>query len=234
MTGPLRVVSFNVKRLSGKHLERARKIGELLATLDPDVCCLQEIEDEQESAVAGTARAAGFAHYSFVPHATKVRRGVALLHREQSQQTTGARLEARVFDDKGFVCATLSRGPQPFDVIGLHLDPFSRARRLRQVLELSRALGPPTRPRVVMGDLNAMSPMALARGHRHDDTVDALAIALHVQPLTGGLRSFPAARPVFELDWVLASPELELADARVVPTRLSDHAALVAELRWRN
>jgi endonuclease/exonuclease/phosphatase family metal-dependent hydrolase len=231
---PLRVVSFNVKRLSGKHLDRARRIGHLLATLEPDVCCLQEIEDENQSAVAGTARAAGFEHYSFIPHATNVRRGVAILHRERSHETTGGRLEARVFDDKGFVCATLSRGRRPFDVIGVHLDPFSRKRRLQQVLELSRALGPPQRPRVVMGDLNAMSPLALAKGHAHDDTVDALAIALQVQPLTGGLRSFPAQRPFFALDWVLASPELELSDARIVPTRLSDHAALVAELRWRN
>jgi endonuclease/exonuclease/phosphatase family metal-dependent hydrolase len=48
-----------------------------------------------------------------------------------------------------------------------------------------------------------------------------------------GLGSYPAKKPRAELDFILASPQLEILDFRVPPVTFSDHRPLVCDFRLR-
>jgi endonuclease/exonuclease/phosphatase family metal-dependent hydrolase len=235
----LRIVSFNVKRLSHRWAggrTRAVRIGALLRTLDADVCALQEIEhvpDDAGSALALVAREAGFDAHTFTRHAPGQPRGVGLLHRGLVIETSGGLLPARPRDDKGYTRVVLQVSPSApaIEIIAVHLDWISRRARERQAAALAEAVGRPTGPRLVVGDLNAMTARTLLRGEDHDSTVRVLASRLGVAPPRApGVRTFPNFAPTFSLDWVLASASLAIGSVRALPTRLSDHALLVAEV----
>lgn len=223
----LRVASFNVKRLSAREKLRVDRIGAFVGALESDVVALQEIWTEP---VADVARSAGFPHWTFVGHAPSRRRGVAMLHRVAASARGGERLSARPGDDKGYTRAVLRPRGVDVEVIGLHLDWISRRARSRQIDELARAVGQPRMPRVVIGDMNAMTLAAWARAMPSDDTVTELARALGVSPPPTAQATFPSRAPRWALDWILVSPPLRFADVRVTPTPLSDHAAIVADL----
>jgi endonuclease/exonuclease/phosphatase family metal-dependent hydrolase len=165
-------------------------------------------------------------HRTFVGHAPSGARGVAILHRAPAIASSGARVPARMLDDKGFARVVIGG----VEIVALHLDWLSKRARFAQIEQLARALGARTGPRIVLGDLNAMTLATWARGEPADETVIGLSLALGVRPPARAQRSFPSSAPRWALDWVLASPDLTIGDVRAVPTRLSDHAAIVAEV----
>jgi endonuclease/exonuclease/phosphatase family metal-dependent hydrolase len=227
MSEPWRVASLNVLRLSSREKQRAARIGAFLGELGTDVVALQEVEGEP---AADVARRAGFDHCTFVGHALSRRRGVALLHRSPALVSGGARFPARLGDDKGYTRAVVLACGREIEILGVHLDWLSRRARAGQIEALARAVGPACMPRVVLGDLNAMTLGTWARGDAVDDTVSALALALGLRPSSSISRTFPGRAPRWALDWILASPELDVSALEVVPTALSDHAAIVAEI----
>jgi len=117
---------------------------------------------------------------------------------------------------KGFVVATVG----DVDVVSVHLDFLREGVRRSQVAELVAALRSRDRPLILLGDFNTEWGATL----RH------LADAL-------GLHAFaPEAddRDTFQdrrLDWILISRELEFVRHAVVPDVLSDHRAVVADIR---
>ncbi len=151
---------------------------------------------------------------------------------------SGGRLPARAGDDKGFTRVVLAMPAAAVigavEVIAVHLDPFSHRARQRQIAALAASVGAPTMPRIVLGDFNAMTIRAWLTRRAHDDTVAEVAEALSVEmPTCASHKSFPSRYPLFAIDWVLASSELEVRNVEVVATRLSDHAALLAEVAPR-
>lgn len=244
---PLRVVSLNVARLSKRETKRSYEIGAMLRALTADVCALQEIcsESPEDGALAQVAKGARLAHSTFEAHAPLAARGIALLHRHPAVAHSGGRLPARAGDDKGFARSVLevpradvtssasNAGVTLIEVIGVHLDPFSQRARSRQIDALAKVVGPATMPRIVVGDLNAMSLRALLSRRAHDETVAMVANALGVDvsplPLT---KSFPSRLPLFAIDWVLVSSALEVRSVESIKSRLSDHAALLAEVAF--
>jgi len=235
---PLRIVSFNVKRLSHRWSGgrvRAVRIGAFLRPIDADVCALQEIEhepDDAQSALALVAREAGFTERAFTRHAPGQPRGVGLLYRGRAVESSGGLLPARARDDKGYTRVVLQVAPssQAIEIVALHLDWISRRARERQAAALAEALGPPRGPRLVVGDLNAMTARTILSGEDHDSTVRVLAERLGVAPPRAGVRTFPNFAPMFSLDWVLASASLQVRSVRALPSRFSDHAVLIAEV----
>lgn len=227
MEEPTRVASLNVQRLSPRERDRVARIGAFVGGLASDVVALQEVSREAAHEVA---RHAGFPHCTFVGHSASRDRGVALLHHAPARVADGARIAARPLDDKGYTRARLTLAGREIEIVGLHLDWLSRRARARQIEVLGRALGPPSTPRIVLGDLNAMTPSAWARGEPADDTVLAVALALGVRPPTRSARTFPSRAPRWALDWALASPDLALGEVQVVPTELSDHALIAIEV----
>lgn len=222
----LRVATFNVKRLSRAAVGRGEAIGDFLAALGTDVVALQEVDD---SAAERIATRIGFPHCTFVGHAPSGRRGVALVHRHAAVSTEGARIAARPGDDKGFTRAVLATDGGVVDVVGVHLDWISRQARERQIAELAARL-PPSPRRVVMGDFNAMNVVTVAQRRPHDDTASAVARALGLRAPAVPKPTFPSGAPRWALDWIVTSDDLALGELRVHPSKLSDHAALVAEV----
>ncbi len=229
MSTPLRVVTFNTKRLGRGQHARAEAIAGHLAGLAPDVVALQEVDD---AAAAHVALRAGFAECTFVGHSPSGRRGVALLHRRAARVQGGAKVPARWLDDKGYAQVVLALDDgRELEIIGLHLDWASRRARGAQLRRLADLL-PPRPARIVLGDLNAMNVGAIVRRLPVDDTIDAVGSALGVRPPAELVRTFPAHAPRWALDAVLASAPLAVTQVQIAPSELSDHAALVATVAW--
>jgi endonuclease/exonuclease/phosphatase family metal-dependent hydrolase len=126
-------------------------------------------------------------------------------------------------------------GSQELQVVATHLDPFSAAKRLREVEVLLSHIDS-DRPCLLLGDLNAISPRDAATVHpdtwveryrtRHLDAsgaIDVRAIAalershlvdvhaaLHAQtsPTRPTPRYASSDRPSQRLDYIFATPEL--------------------------
>jgi endonuclease/exonuclease/phosphatase family metal-dependent hydrolase len=127
---------------------------------------------------------------------------------------------------KGFVAATM---PWPgggwVDIVSVHLD-FSRASvRAAQMAEMRDKLAGRF-PLIVMGDFNG--------GFKEGEAARALAESLNLaafQPERTDLATFPSNDT--RIDWILISPELEFVSCRVLPDILSDHRAVIAEIRLK-
>lgn len=225
MTRRTRIATFNVKRLATKEAARVDAIASFVRAHAPDVLALQEVEAGASLAIAERA---GFPHASFVAHAHGVDRGVAILHRTPAAARGGERVPARWLDDKGFTRVVIPCSAQPIEIVALHLDWLSRDARTRQIARIADHLGPASGPRLVLGDLNAMSPRAF--GGAHDDTAHALARALGLRVRESSPPTFPSKSPRWALDWILTCDAFETRQMCVLPTALSDHAMLIAEL----
>lgn len=131
---------------------------------------------------------------------------------------------------KGLVLASI-RWPadggaeaRTIDVVSVHLDFSRRSVREGQIRELQALLDQRMNPTIIMGDFNsewfkeASVIKALARGSRfHAYAPEAV-----------GYDSYKDKR----LDWILISRDLQFVDYRVVDETLSDHAMLLAGIRF--
>jgi len=127
--------------------------------------------------------------------------------------------------------ATLVRFATPEGVeitlVSVHLD-FARAKvRERQARVLASWLATIDGPLVLAGDLNC--------GWGDDEeTLQTLTGTLGLrawEPESTALATYPGWDK--RLDWVLISEDLEFVDHRVLPDVVSDHRAVVADLRLR-
>lgn len=139
--------------------------------------------------------------------------------------------EARVIDlpglePRGAIIADLRFGDQPIRVIAAHLG-LLRASRLQQTRRLAEEISP-TRPTLMMGDLNewrkgpGCSLMPIKAG------LDAVTRASSVA-------SFPAKRPMLPLDRIIGCTRAEVVDLAPHISDLarlaSDHLPIRARLR---
>ena len=130
---------------------------------------------------------------------------------------------------KGYLVATIDwpgHSPVKTDLVSIHLDFLRETVRRRQVEEVVRVLSGRNNPLVIMGDFNCdwtddRSPV------RH--LADSLG--LHTfRPRATDLATFGTRGR--RLDWILVSAELEFSSFRVLPEALSDHAGVIAELKF--
>ncbi|MFT4045770.1 MAG: endonuclease/exonuclease/phosphatase family protein [Solimonas sp.] len=120
---------------------------------------------------------------------------------------------------RGALAATLVEpGHRPVRAIVTHL-ALSRASRQRQ-LDYLATLAPKHSELLLLGDLNCETSELLTHPPFG---------AIGLQPVNGA-PTFPSWKPQRRLDHVLATPGLAIAHSHVVPTPLSDHLAVAAEL----
>lgn len=110
-------------------------------------------------------------------------------------------------------------GHDPLQVVVTHL-ALNRNWRRKQ-LEYLAALKHEDREAILLGDLNCEAEELAA--------CTPLA-GIGLQPIVGA-PTFPSWKPQRRLDHVLATPGLQVAHSHVVPTPLSDHLAVAAELQ---
>jgi len=209
---------------SRKVLSNLDRIAELASEFD--LVALQEadagsLRTAQLNQVEYLARKAGLTHWQagvnrnlrpFAQHC------LGFLSRLPLDDVEHHTLPGRV-PGRGALAATVTPpGHQALRVVVTHL-ALSRSSR-KQQLEYLAGLVPRDRELILLGDLNCDLPELL--------THTPLG-AIGLQPVSGA-PTFPSWKPQRRLDHVLATPGLRVAHSHVVPTPLSDHLAVAAEL----
>ena len=134
--------------------------------------------------------------------------------------------------NKGFVMGEVLWNPGgrlaeaiPVSIISVHLD-FSRKKvREAQIEEMRVALPEIKRPLIILGDFNT-------DWQAEDSSLQRLAMELGMkafEPEAEGLATY--VKKGTRLDWILVSGELEFHDHAVYPDIVSDHSAVVADIR---
>jgi endonuclease/exonuclease/phosphatase family metal-dependent hydrolase len=232
----LKFASYNIHKAVG--LDRRRDPERILAILreiDADVVALQETDRRFGLREAVLPRHSILSHtpYQMVPLALTPDsmgwHGNALLVRKGFEVISAERIPLPTLEPRGAVCAELRVAGQLVRVVGMHLDlsGLHRRRQLRAVLaHVERAsLDKKGRsePTVLMGDFNEWS----ARG----GSLREFGRAWHV--LAPG-RSFPARRPLAQLDRIVVSRNWDMLAAgvhhSVLSARGSDHLPVYARL----
>jgi endonuclease/exonuclease/phosphatase family metal-dependent hydrolase len=133
--------------------------------------------------------------------------------------------------NKGYTLAQLmwktdAAEPLPVDIVSVHLDFSRKSVREQQSAELGEALAGRANPLIVMGDFNS-------DWSADEQVVRALAerADLHVyRPDAADLPTYSGSK---RYDWILISRHLEFVSLEVLPDILSDHSAVMAEIRMR-
>jgi endonuclease/exonuclease/phosphatase family metal-dependent hydrolase len=116
--------------------------------------------------------------------------------------------------------------PVLVDIVSVHLD-FSRKRvREQQSAELSETLAGRGNPLIIMGDFNS-------DWTADERVVRALAERADLHVYRPGADDLPTYSETKRYDWILISRQLEFVSFEVLPDILSDHSAMVAEIRMR-
>lgn len=225
----LRVVSYNIRVGVETSLDA---VASAVASLAPDLVCLQEIGDrwlmgEKVNQAAHIARAAGldYAHFGgALTAADGGQFGVAIVSRWPLEHVELERLyqdrdERRVLL-RARVCA-----PVPFWLLTTHLSVLG-PERLVQAARVRAAAAQLAGPVLLGGDLNdeAEAPSTLAcRGPLRCAFDDAG---------TGDPNTFPSVKPVRRIDFIFHDPRFKPSGPTWVARDISasDHCPLVADL----
>jgi endonuclease/exonuclease/phosphatase family metal-dependent hydrolase len=219
------------------------RIGDLLASVEPDVVALQELDVGRERSSRGhqpekiASRLAmnflfcpsvrdGDEHYG---HAVMSRLPIRLVQSEELPRA----FWPHPSEPRSALWAELE-GPARLQLIATHLglSPIERRRQTRALLS-ERWMGSPRfrGPRVLCGDMNT-GPWSLTY-------LKLRASIRDVHRELAGLRArptYPSRRPVFRLDHVFASRDVRAESAAVLATSLarvaSDHLPLVVDLAF--
>lgn len=215
----VRVLSWNVRGFRGG----VEAVAEVVRPLRPDVLLLQETG--RRARLGAFADALGLRPAidprtwpsRRVKNAVCVRRPWTIEAREFHRFGGGS-----FWYPRGATVADLGLGPMRLRAISTHLGLRSpeRARHARQLLALVDRFDGSA---VVGGDLNARPTQ---------DAAVMLAERLRdawVAEIAGG-HTYPAAAPAARIDYVFVTGQVEVADADVIETTVSDHRPLVADL----
>lgn len=126
---------------------------------------------------------------------------------------------------RGLLRVTVDVSGHRVDVLTTHLDHASPTARRTQARAVARLVGRSGRPTVLGGDLNAVPDMPPLRTLERAGLVDTWPVAGRGDGLT-----VPGAAPQRRIDYVLASSHFAATAAEALPSLVSDHRAVRAEL----
>jgi endonuclease/exonuclease/phosphatase family metal-dependent hydrolase len=207
-------------------------VAAALAGLDADIIAVQEAwwTAGGADAVAAAARALGakmirtqvsagasLAELSIAPLPERGNWGIAVLSRlpvTDYETVDLGRAPGDVVSRAALVCWVQAPGGWPLRLVNAHLT--HRLTSPAQLIRLTAHLARTPTPTVIVGDLN-MPRLATW-------------VAAGYAPTVRG-RTFPAHRPVIQLDHLLASPQLAADHATVLDPVGSDHLPIRARLR---
>lgn len=229
----LTFVSYNVHKAVG--LDRRRDPERIMAILHEiehahgaDVIALQEVDRRFGPREAAIPHRLIEEHGPWVAVAPRTRPqslgwhgNVILVRKGIGVHHCGA-IPLPTLEPRGAVTALLDLGGRPTRVVGTHLD-LSGLRRRHQVGAVCEHLAGHAGPAVVMGDFNEWSPLRGALAAFPD------SLRVHAPG-----PSFPAQRPVGQLDRIVASREWQVEALGVHMSPLarigSDHLPVWARL----
>ncbi len=213
------------------------EIASLLKRENPDIIALQEADAESIWSghfdhVKYIAHKAGFDHIMQGGHVKRnfISYGTAILSNITITRPRTFKFYKTIFRmPKGFVICTVKcpKFQNEIDVVSLHLDPFRKAVRMKQIKELVKLLEDDTNPIVIMGDFNCDWKYSESTLHK---LVELLDLRIY-KPFDESLITFPANGKRY--DWILISQELEFVSHKILKDHVSDHLAVFAEIKWR-
>jgi endonuclease/exonuclease/phosphatase family metal-dependent hydrolase len=221
------------------HKENLDDIAEVLSRYRPHVVALQEADAESRWSgsfdhVEYLASAAGYPWRSHESNAENwlFSFGTAVLSVLPVNETIKHTFESSPPTlDKGFVLAQIDlpygdeKKSRKLDILSVHLDFSRQSVRDKQIKEMIEVLSERMNPAIIMGDFNS----------------EWLAEASVIQELATQTR-FTTYKPESaeyntykdkRLDWILITKDLELINYQVLPDILSDHAMVVADVRFK-
>lgn len=228
----LTFASYNIHKAVG--LDRRRdpeRILRVLLEVDADVVALQEVDRRFGRRMAVLPLDAIHAATDYVPVPLSMKpdslgwHGNTLLVRRGIDLVEAQPVPLPVLEPRGAIRADLLVEGRRIRAIGMHLDLSGLRRRHQVDSVLGHCAGSGDHvPTVMMGDLNEWS--------QHGGCLRAFD-GPDWQVLAPG-RSFPARRPVAQLDRIIVSSEWQVCNARVHHSPLastgSDHLPVVAAL----
>lgn len=135
--------------------------------------------------------------------------------------------------NKGFLLTRIRWKPNSgvnkaidIDIISVHLDFSRQTVRENQIAEMKEVLSKREYPMIILGDFNSewFSSKSVVKRLAEDGNLKVY------EPHADHLSTYN--RRGRRLDWVLISNELEFVSYEVLPDTISDHLAVVAEVRF--
>ena len=157
--------------------------------------------------------------------------GTAILSDFELTNINSYRLQRGVLTlPKGFVVSTIEWPYKPdlkIDIVSVHLDFLSDKTRIKQARKMLEILKNRNRPMIIMGDFNT-------DWNANDIVLKNLTKELNLkvyQPDNNELITFSYSKRRF--DWILISDLFEFTSMEILADEVSDHRAVVAEIRLR-
>ncbi|MEN8130940.1 MAG: endonuclease/exonuclease/phosphatase family protein, partial [Pseudomonadota bacterium] len=133
--------------------------------------------------------------------------------------------------DKGFVLAQIEwpsgdeHNSRKIDIISVHLDFSRQSNREKQINEMIEILSARMNPTIIMGDFNSEWLAEIS-------VIKELATKsrfVTYKPEAVDYNSYKSKR----FDWILVTKDMEFVNYQVLPDILSDHAMVVADIRFK-
>jgi len=134
--------------------------------------------------------------------------------------------------DKGFVLAQIDwpssdkTKSQKIDVISVHLDFSRQSVREQQIHEMIKILSARMNPTIILGDFNSewLAEASVIKSLEQKSRFESY------KPESTGYDTYKDKR----LDWILITRDMEFVDYQVLPDMLSDHAMVIADIRFKD
>jgi len=221
------------------HIQYLNDIVDVLKQYKPHVVALQEADaaSRWSGNFDHVAYLASGAEYPWRTHASNAENwlfsyGTALLSGVPLIESIKHTFESSPPTlDKGLVLAqiewpsTNKDQSRKIDIISVHLDFSRKSVRDKQINEIMELLSVRNNPTIIMGDFNSEW---LAEA----SVIKELATNGHFithEPDADNYNTYEGKR----LDWILITKELEFVNYQVLPDTLSDHAMVVADIRYK-
>lgn len=219
--------------------ENLDDIADVLSQHKPHVVALQEADAASfwSGSFDHVEHLASHAHYPWRTHASNAESwffsfGTAVLSALPLNETIKYTFESSPPTlNKGFVLAQIEwpygdeNIPRKIDIISVHLDFSRQSVREQQINEMKEILSARMNPTIIMGDFNS-------QWLAETSVIKELATKsrfIAYKPEAVDYNSYKNKR----LDWILVSKELEFVNYQVLPDVLSDHAMVVADIRYK-
>ena len=223
----------------GSHKENLSDIANVLNQYKPHVVALQEADAESRwsGSFDHVAYLASDAEYPWRAHESNAENwlfsfGTAVLSEVPLVETIKHTFEASPPTlDKGFVLAQIEwpagdgNNKRKIDILSVHLDFSRQAVRDSQIKEMIEVLSTRSNPTIIMGDFNSEWLAELS-------VIKELATNSRFYTYEPGSPDYNTYKDK-RLDWILISKDLEFVTYKVLPDTLSDHAMVVADLRFK-
>ena len=221
------------------HIQYLNDIVDVLKQYKPHVVALQEADaaSRWSGNFDHVAYLASGAEYPWRTHASNAENwlfsyGTALLSGVPLIESIKHTFESSPPTlDKGLVLAqiewpsTNKDQSRKIDIISVHLDFSRKSVRDKQINEIMELLSVRNNPTIIMGDFNSEW---LAEA----SVIKELATNGHFithEPDADNYNTYEGKR----LDWILITKDMEFVNYQVLPDTLSDHAMVVADIRYK-